>query len=204
MTAPKLKIFHMPNTRSARVVWCAHEASIDVELVAVNLRNGDTKTPEYLAMHPLGKVPVALMDGAAIFESGAICHVLAEQSDDGFLPADPLARARCLSLAWFAGTELDRGTINAFIHTAFRPEGQRDEAMIAATRTLWTETVTPYLSGVLGDQTFLLGDRITLADIMVGYDCLYAGKLGLLDENLSAYVARLAERPGFQAAFAMG
>lgn len=106
------------------------------------------------------------------------------------------------TLSYFAASELDRKTIGAFLQVLFRKEEERDAALIADTEALWKDTVTPWLSGVLGDKTFLLGEQLTLADVMVGYDCVFAGRLGLLDDNLGAYVGRLAQRPGFQAAFA--
>lgn len=84
-----MKLFHMPNTRSARVLWCATEVGVDLDLVPIDLRRGEHKTPEFLAMHPLGKVPAAQVHGVTLFESGALCQVLAEGSDNGFLPSDP-------------------------------------------------------------------------------------------------------------------
>jgi glutathione S-transferase len=198
-----MKLFHMPNTRSARVLWCAHETGADLDLQPVDLRTGEHKTPEFLAMHPLGKVPAAQVHGVSVFESGALCQLLAEQSDNGFLPTDPAARARCYTLSYFAASELDRKTIGAFLQILFRKEEDRDADMLAEVASLWKDTVTPYLSGVLGDKPYLLGDQVTLADVMIGYDCVYAGRMDLLDDNLGAYVGRLAQRPGFQASFAM-
>ena len=198
-----MKLFHMPNTRSARVLWCAYETGAELDLQLVDLRKRETKTPEFLAMHPLGKVPAAQVGGVSAFESGALCQILAEQSDNGFLPAALGARAQCYTLSYFVASELDRKTVGAFLQIAFRKEEDRDADLLADTAALWKDTVTPYLSGVLGDKPYLLGDEVTLADVMVGYDCVFAGRMGLLDDNLGAYVGRLAQRPGFQAAFAM-
>ena len=154
-------------------------------------------------MHPLGKLPAAQVHGVSVFESGALCQLLAEGSDNGFLPTDPGQRAMAYTLSYFAASELDRKTIGAFLEHLFRSEEDRNAALVAEAETLWRDTVTPWLSGLLGDKTWLLGERITLADIMVGYDCVFAGRLGLLDDNLTAYVARLSQRPGFQASFSL-
>ena len=61
---------------------------------------GETRTPEYLALNPNGKVPMLVReDGGVLVESNAILHYLAEGS--GFLPRDPWARAQALSWMFF-------------------------------------------------------------------------------------------------------
>jgi len=61
---------------------------------------GQTRTPEYLALNPNGKVPMLVReDGAVLVESNAILHYLAEGSS--FLPDEPWARAQALSWMFF-------------------------------------------------------------------------------------------------------
>ncbi len=68
--------------------------------VEVDSANGATRTPEYLAKNPNGKVPMLeLEDGRVLVESNAILCYLAEGTD--FLPADPWRRAQALSWMFF-------------------------------------------------------------------------------------------------------
>ena len=52
-----LKIYHSPWSRSLRVVWLAEELGIPYELETLVMFSDEMKRPEYLAIHPLGKVP---------------------------------------------------------------------------------------------------------------------------------------------------
>ena len=70
------------------------------ERVEVDILTGETRTPEFLAINPNGRIPVlALEDGTCIAESNAILYFLAEGS--GFFPDGRLARALCLQWMFF-------------------------------------------------------------------------------------------------------
>lgn len=205
-----MKLYHFPRTRSARVFWAAHELGESLDVHTVNLREGEHKQPPYLEVNPHGWVP-ALHDeerDVTLFESGAICLHLAENSAnaDALLPpAGSGARALCYQLTFYANATLDDITIPPYLQIQFRPEEKRDNVMIDLCFKKWGEVVAPYLSGLLGEQDFLCGERFSLADVMVGYDLFFALELDLLEEspNLEVYVERITEREGFQKAFGM-
>lgn len=68
--------------------------------VETDSSRGQTRTPEYLALNPNGKVPILVReDGAVLVESNAILHYLAEGS--ALLPGEPWARAQALSWMFF-------------------------------------------------------------------------------------------------------
>src|SRR5678815_2364269 len=74
-----MKLYHMPGTRSARVLWTAHEVGAvdEVQLMPLNLQKGEGQSPEHKARHPHGKVPSAEIQGVKLIESGAIALHLA-------------------------------------------------------------------------------------------------------------------------------
>eukprot|EP00996_Jenningsia_fusiforme_P002648 NODE_3471_length_970_cov_364.250814_g3186_i0.p1 GENE.NODE_3471_length_970_cov_364.250814_g3186_i0~~NODE_3471_length_970_cov_364.250814_g3186_i0.p1 ORF type:complete len:271 (-),score=24.08 NODE_3471_length_970_cov_364.250814_g3186_i0:90-902(-) len=80
------------------------EAGIPFELVEVDLQRGDTHTPEYLSMNPLGKVPTYLeIDGTVVFESNSIMRFLCEKYvvPEHFYPHDVNLRGRIeMALDW--------------------------------------------------------------------------------------------------------
>ena len=73
-----MKIYHAPNTRSVRIVWLLEELGLPHEIESFRLGDARMRSPEYLAINPMGRVPT-LEDGAVrLSESGAIVeYVLA-------------------------------------------------------------------------------------------------------------------------------
>src|SRR6201993_1449589 len=87
-----LKLYHCPETRSMRSLWLLHELGVPFELVELPFELSATRSPEYLAIHPLGRVPCLVAGDFKLFESGAIAEYLCErfaQPGLGRLPSDP-------------------------------------------------------------------------------------------------------------------
>jgi glutathione S-transferase len=59
--------------------WYLSELGLDYECVNLNMRTGEHKKPDYLAINPFGKVPALVDDGLPLFESGAILLHLANK-----------------------------------------------------------------------------------------------------------------------------
>ena len=73
---------------------------IPYQWVDVDILNGDTQTPEFLAKNPNGKIPVLeLEDGTCLWESNAILNFLADGSE--FLPTEPRLRTQVLQWQFF-------------------------------------------------------------------------------------------------------
>lgn len=197
-----MQLFHFPGTRGARVIWAAHEVGAPIDVTLLDVRKGEHKTPEYLARHPHGKVPAAEVAGDSYFESCALALHLAERhGDEGFVPSSGHRRLRMHNLSFYAACELDPVVVPAFLHSFVIPEERRNPELVAEKSETISGVIVPYLSRVLGDQPYLLGDQVTIADVNVGYDLALMGRMGLLDANLGGLLGRLAQRPGFQAAF---
>lgn len=96
-------------TRDCRPRWLLNELSIPYEHVRVELFAGGGKTPEHLAKHPLGKVPVVEDGDVCMWESGAATLFLAEKYGEGKLlpPRDSAERARCYQWMFFAASSLE-------------------------------------------------------------------------------------------------
>ena len=76
-----LKLYHCPNARSMRSLWLLYELNVNFELVEMPFEQKYTRSPEYLAVHPLGRVPCLQHDNITLYESGAICQYLCEHFD---------------------------------------------------------------------------------------------------------------------------
>ena len=83
-----------------KVKLAAEQLRIPYRWVEVNSAKGETRTPEFLARNPNGKVPtITLEDGSHLAESNAILHYLAHGTP--LLPAERLAQARALQWMFF-------------------------------------------------------------------------------------------------------
>lgn len=134
------------------------------EPVMVKLHKGEQQTPEYLAINPRGQVPV-LVDGAnTITQILAIVSYLdARFPQHGFLPAEPLARAKALeTLAWMNNTVHPTFT-HVFMPFKFsdKPEVQAEIKAFAAKNyvPLLGEMEAMAQAAAGRSQAFLGGDR---------------------------------------------
>ncbi|GIL75538.1 hypothetical protein Vretimale_15114 [Volvox reticuliferus] len=174
----QIKLYTNPGSRGKITEWYLAELNVPHELVSVDMRRGEHKTPAFLAINPFGKVP-AMMDGdLPLFESGAILLHLANKY--GKLNDNELGTAAQWTL--FA---------NSTLSEAFFNDRQRPTQMPVMLRTLnELLTKTPYLTG----------EDFSVGDIAVGSYLLYL-PLFFPDLDLTQYPAvwsymqRISERP---------
>ena len=76
MVMPIIKLYEHEPTRSARCRWTLKEAGLEYE--SIGNAPDIIGSEELKAVHPLGKVPAALIDGRPLFESAAICTAIAD------------------------------------------------------------------------------------------------------------------------------
>ena len=198
-----MKLYHSPRSRSVRPRWLLEEIGAPYELVLTDLSKGDQKKPEYVKIHPHGAVP-ALVDGdLALFESAAICMYLADKFPEKRLAPPVGTPARGLYYQWivYSMATLEPPVLQVFLHTVMLPEGQRSAATAEEGRTKFAE-VARVLTQALTGKTFLLGEQISAADVMMGSTLAWSQFMGLLNGHpvLEAYVKRLSERPAYQRA----
>lgn len=202
--AIKIHVSGRPFTRDCRPRWLLEEIGVDYEKVTVGVFTGDTHKPEYLAQNPTGKVPFLIEGEAAIFESGAILIYLADRYGLGTIaPAlDDPARAEYLQWLFFAQTTIEGPATQLFANRTFL-SGRANAVERAAAAEAELIAKAPIVSAVLESRTYLLGDRFTAADIMLGSSLYWVKGGGSLDKLpiLAAYYDRLSHRPAFERIF---
>jgi glutathione S-transferase len=179
------------------VMWGIAELGLAVERRDVGGRFGGTDTPEFLAMNPMGKVPV-LQDGdTTLFESAAILRYLVARYSHGPL-RDPVPKAG----AWaeWAKHSMARALILDVFWPFWRtPEPERDMAAVLHGLRAF-ERLAAMAMARRGAQRFLFGERLCLADIWAGHvlyryftlDLPRAAPAGLED-----YYAALCDNPRY-------
>jgi glutathione S-transferase len=199
-----MKLYYVPRTRASRPRWVLEELGVPYDLVRLDPAKGETRTPEHLARHPLGHVPVLEDRGQCVFESGAICMHLADLFPEKRLLPAPGSVERALAYQWvlFAMAELEPPLV-VLSAEARKADGGRDEAAATAARERFRKAGQA-LEGVLRGRKHLLGESFGVADVMVGATLAWARGFHLLEglPAVEAYLARLRERPAWRRAIA--
>ena len=120
----KVTLYESGTTRSARCRWTLLEAGIPFESVS---RKGLIGSDEVKSLHPLGKLPVTLIDGKALFESSAVCTYIADHAPEADLIAKPGSWARGEHDQWvsYALTEMEAWLWNSAVNTFVLPKSER-------------------------------------------------------------------------------
>lgn len=151
-------------TITARAVASYKGVEVDFEPIAP----GAHRSPEHLAKHPWGKVPVLQHEGQTLYETPAIAVYLDETFEGPSLqPTSPLARARMWQ--WISATacylypHLVPGYILRYAFAG--PDGPDRQALEAGLPAL--ERDVRVIAESLGSSTYLVDDELTLADLFV-------------------------------------
>ena len=197
-------IHYAPNTRAVRVVWLCNELGLDYELKRYKLGDPAMRAPDYLGLHPLGRVPTVEDDGVAIFESGAIVQYLLAKYGGGRLAPAAGAAEFPAYLQWLHYAEgMIMPPVNVIVvETALLPPERRNQVNVDRAMRLLTRMLGAVESALEGRE-YLAGE-FSGADIMTGHACIVASRLGadVSDKpNLRAYSERLLARPALRKAW---
>ncbi len=194
---PRIQLYEYANTRSARCRWTLAEAGLEYESVG-NTR--DVFASDALrAVHPLAKLPAAVIDGRPLFESAAICTAIADLVPERGLVGRSGSWSRALHDQWvsFALTEMEcwlwSTELNEFDFSL--PSEQRVPAIAEPNAVLFRRSATA-LDAVLADVDYLVENRFTVTDIIVGFTVNWGQSDGLLGDfdHLQRYLERLRGR----------
>ncbi|WP_043307873.1 glutathione S-transferase family protein [Pseudomonas sp. ML96] len=167
-----------------------------VELREVDLRGGEQKRPEFLALNPRGQVPVLVDQDQPIYDSQAILTYLAKRyAAASWLPQDNLTQARVAAWLSFAANEAARGPGQARLHRLFRMPGNLEGAQQRAVQVL------ELLDAHLTHHAWLAESAApTIADLAVYPYVALAGDGGVdlaPYAHITAWFARIRALPGY-------
>ena len=196
-----LDVYAFATPNSVKVPIALEELGLDYRLHGVNVRKGEQKAPDFLALNPNGKVPVLVEtaksgENLVLTESAAILIHLAEKTGR-LLPADGEGRARVFEQLFFHASGLGPafGQAGFFQRQASEPQPLAIQRFSAeAQRTL------SVLDGVLARRRFVAGDEITIADI-AHFGWLWRREFAGVSLDGAPHVARWFEALSARAAF---
>lgn len=183
-------------SRAARVLWMLEELGLGYEHVPA-----PPQSEGVTAFNPAGKVPVLIEDGTPITDSTAIIQYLADKHGRLTHPAGTLARARQDSLTQFLLDEFDANLWMAARHGFVLP-GELRQSAIKNTLRWEFERSQKTLMHRMGDGPFLMGDRMTVPDIILthcGYWALSA-RFPIVEHRLTDYLKMMHARPAYRRA----
>jgi glutathione S-transferase len=201
-----LRVHHSSQSRSVRVLWLCEELGLDYEIAPITMFSSDLKTPEYLSIHPLGKVP-AIEDGEfSLWETTAIFEYLDARYGEGLLIPEPRTREGARVRQWMAYGENPLTVIMGEVaaHAGPMPEAMRIPALVDRGRDM-APALVRVVERALGDHAFIVGDAFTAADIMLAFGLNIARFLGFVGPETprtQRYLDLLCARPAYQRAIA--
>jgi len=161
-----LKIYGSPvSVPSNKVRFVVNKLGLDYEYVPVNLLAGEHMSEEFLKLNPIGKVPVMDEDGFILSESNAISKYLSHKYNSSLYPEDIIQRANVDKWIDFisihVGPALTRVFFNRFLAPLVNVEV--DERSMKDGLS-FLERFLPVVDNQLGENEYLAGEVITLAD----------------------------------------
>jgi glutathione S-transferase len=192
-----MRLYEFAPTRSIRVRWTLQELEVEFEATTVNLTSGEHQSSEFLKLNPAGKVPVLVDDDLILTESVAIVLYLAEKyHHKGLMPTDLNQRAQVNRWLLFTVTELEQPLWRIARHTTLYPKHLRLPAEVPLARQDFIN-VAAVMENYIQGRKFMVGDTLTVADIIAAHTLDWANEVQLLDDFplLLRYMERLYDRP---------
>ncbi|NBB25965.1 glutathione S-transferase family protein [Porphyrobacter sp. SLTP] len=199
-----LVLYTCARSRGLRATWAAEEAGVALELKILPFPPRYL-APEFMALNPLGTVPLLVDGETRMTESCAIAHYLATRDGYTDLAIAPGERdyGAYLDYTYHADATITFPQTVYMRFAIFEKDKGLAEAGVAYAK--WFHKRLVKVEERLRNREFLCADRFTVADICVGYALILAESVGLDDgvpDSLKAYRARLTAREAYQRAFA--
>jgi glutathione S-transferase len=174
---------YLPSQNAWKIRVLLGLLDLPYETREISIFEGAAQSDAFLKLNPTGAVPVLeLEDGRAIAESNAILGYLAEES--GFLPADRYGHAKVSQWLCFEQYNVEP-VIGSLRFWTLTGRLKRNAAMVAGKRDAVVKTLGALDRGLAG-RGFLVGDRLSIADISVYAYTHLASDCGI---DLSSYPA---------------
>ena len=191
-----------PRARKVRITLAAK--GLEYEKVPIDITKGEQKTPEYLAINPYGKVPALQDNGTTVYESTIIMEYLNDTyPTPPLLPDEVGQRARARVLMHYADNPYESAVASLAAELLLKPMqgGTADREVVSQAHTA-LNLCFDHLTNELGNNDFLVGSTLTLADIpYVSWALLFPRlNVDIPHPRLAAWINRLKEQPSVQAA----
>jgi len=189
-------------TRSFRVLWALEEAGIAYEYKNIKPGSEDTTSEEYRKLNFQGKIPTLVDGDLVITESAAILNYVATQKQDkALLPFDDAhLRAKYDEISFFVLSDLEQPLWSNGKHRFALPPKQRIPQMLETANWEFAKAEKALIKH-LGNSQYIVGDRFTMADILVAHTIQWANHFKFeVEDSLLKYRDHMYKRTACQRA----
>ncbi len=194
MPNPEIQFYTNPMSRGRIVRWMLEEVGEPYQTHVLDY-GAAMKSPEYLAINPMGKVPAIVHGASTATECAAICAYLADAFPSAGLAPPPTDPRRAPYYRWmfFAAGPIEAAVTNAALKLDI-PSAKKVTLGYGS-----LADVTATLDQAIGNAPYICGDQFTAADVYVGSHIGWGMQFGTLEKRptFEAYVNRLQERPAY-------
>ena len=168
-----------------KVMYVANALGLQYEKKGVNLMEGEGQKPEYLAIHPAGKVP-AMVDGDfKLFEINAIIRYFARKKNSDLYPNDIKQQAIIDQWIDFVSIHIQNGVSRVLWNKVFAPKlGKEVDQNSMKCGYEFLEKYLPVVNQQLGRTKYLAGDKLSLADFVL---LAYTDPLETIEVDIKKY-----------------
>lgn len=189
--ALQIDFFHAPQSRSNGVRILLEELGADYRLHVLDLKAGEQRRPEYLAINPMGKVPAIRHGEELVTEQVAVYLHLADLYPHAGL-APPIGdRLRGPYLRWIAyyGSCFEPAVVDRAL--------KREPAPPSTCPYGDYDTMFDILHAQLSRGDWMLGERYSAADVLWGSALTWTTGFGIVESTpvIRAYIERFGARP---------
>jgi glutathione S-transferase len=189
-----LVFYHAPQSRALIVHWMLEELGQPYDMRLINIRKNEQKSPDYLAINPMGKVPAISHNGVVITEAAAICTYLGDAFPAAGLavPAGDARRGPYLKWLFFGPSCLEPAIIDRMCNRPELPGGTAGYGSF--------DTTLDTIAKAVAKGPFILGDQFTAADIIIGGGLFWGMNTKAVPEraDLKPYADRTISRPAWK------
>ena len=192
--ADKIHFYHNPVSRARIAHWMIEESGAPYEIHLIDFKKNEQKSPEFLKINPMGKLPAIVHREIVVTEVAAICCYLADAFPNAQLaPAlDDPARGTYFRWLFFAASCVEPAVMDRVF--------QRPEAKASAIGYGTYPDMIHALESALKPGPYVLGDKFSAADLYLCSQIAYSTMIKGMDPNptFDAYVERCQSRPAFK------
>ncbi len=192
-----LTLHHLEFSRSMRVLWLLEELGVEYELVRYKRDANFRAPPELGTIHTLGKSPVIVDVDLVIAESSAILRYIDTRYGTGKFSPAPGTQDHALHDEWLDYVE-GSACLPMMITLLGKMTGGLSDGLSAFSAPQVAKSIA-YIAEGVAKGPFLMGDKLTLADMQMVYMLGLAKRIGALEGQpvVSEYFERLQAQPGF-------
>jgi glutathione S-transferase len=191
---PEIVLYHAFPSRSIIALWMLEETGLPFRIERLDLQKEEQRSPGFMKLNTMGKVPVLTCGETVITETAAICAFLADAVPERELappPGDP-RRGTYYRWLFFGPSCLEPAITDRMM--------ERPPASSTALGYGDYDRVLSTVRGVVQPGPYLLGQQFTAADVVLGSGLRWGMMFGGVPEEpeFRAYVDRLSARPAWQ------